>query len=461
MRLAARDQPVPSFPMKKTPHPRLTGLLPGVLLAVLLIPLGAHAQADALVREALGLTQRGEAQQAFDLLAAQEAVRAGDPDFDTVLGIAANECGQYTRAILALERVLSVQPDNARARAELGRALFAVGDTRAARALLQQTKEQGVPVQAAQTIDQFLLAIDRVEEAGRSSVKGYVEFGLGHDSNANSGPGISNVAVPVFGNLPLALNPSGIKTSASYATVGGGLSGRYVIDPRWSLIGTVTGDYRANSGSASQFDTDEVNLSAGAAYRHERNEYSLVAQSGSYGIDHSRLRNQAGVVGEWTYRFDGFRQFGAYVQLSRLSYPQQSARDVDRNVLGISYAHLLRTGTLLYGGLYAGQEKTRAANVDFLGHKLTGLRAGLQRPFSEQLAAFATLGYEDRRFGDQDPLFLTTRHDRQTNLNLGLTWVPARSWRVTPQLAFTRVHSNVPIADYDKRVLSVTARREF
>lgn len=81
-----------------------------------------HAEADVLVRESLTLVEQGKAQQAFDRLAAVEAERAGDPDFDTVLGIAANDTGQFTRAVFALERVLTVQPGNSRARAELGRA---------------------------------------------------------------------------------------------------------------------------------------------------------------------------------------------------------------------------------------------------------------------------------------------------------------------------------------------------
>ncbi|MGQ2980338.1 MAG: surface lipoprotein assembly modifier, partial [Polaromonas sp.] len=96
--------------------------------SLLLLAGPARAEADALVRESLLLVEQGKAPQAFERLAAVEPERAGDPDFDTVLGIAANETGQFTRAVFALERVLTVQPGNSRARAELGRALFSLGD---------------------------------------------------------------------------------------------------------------------------------------------------------------------------------------------------------------------------------------------------------------------------------------------------------------------------------------------
>ena len=407
------------------------------------------------------MANTGRGVEAFALLDPLELNRAGDPDFDLVFGIAANEAGQYTRAILALERVLTLQPENARARAELGRSLFAVGDTKAARELLQETKSQGVPLAVASTIDEFLTAIDRVDAQGKSSWKAYAEVGLGSDSNANSGPANSNVAVPAFGGLVFTLNPGGVKQKAEFLTLGAGASGRYVIDPRWSLIGNAGLQSRSYSGSADQFDNVQLDISGGPSYRHERNEYSLVAQAGVYTVDGSRAREQVGLVGEWIYRFDSFRQVSSYLQYSQLSYPGQSIRDTDRTVIGASYSHIFRDGRLVYVGAYTGEESVKASGVPQLGHKLWGVRVGGQQAFRDDLAAFATLGYEDRRFGGTDPLFLVRRSDEQVNFNIGLNWVPTPQWRVTPQIAITRASSNVAISDYSRNVFSVTVRRDF
>ncbi len=436
------------------------GLLTALLAGALWCPIGVHAETDALVREALAMAQSGKARQAYALLEPQETARAGDPDFDTVFGIAANEIGEYSRAIFALERVLAVQPANARARAELGRALFAVGDNKAARTVLEQTKDQGIPLKASQSIDQFLQAIDRVEADGRSSWRGHVETSIGRDSNVNSGPSDPNVAVPAFGAV-FQLNAAGVKTAATFATLGAGVQGRYVLDPRWSLIGNAAASYRSNSGSADVFNTRQIALNGGASYRYERHEFSLVGQFDTQNVDGARARDQAGVVGEWMMRFDAFRQAGAYVQLSRLSYPLQAVRDADRRVLGASYAHQMRSGLLAYGGAYAGEEAERNRGVPHLGHTLQGLRLGVQQPLGTALAGFATLGYEQRRHGGADPLFQVTRRDRQTNVNLGLNWVPVPEWRVTPQLALMDTRSNIVIADYDRTTVSVTVRRDF
>jgi outer membrane protein len=434
-----------------------------LLVAAIALPgaFPAYAEVDALVRDAQAAISQGQAQQAYNLLEPQEVTRAGDPDFDFVFGVAANGAGQYSRAIMAMERVLVAQPENNQARAELGRALYAVGDTRGARTALSESKLQGVTMAAGETIDQLLQAVDRVDAGGQSSYKGYVEAGVGHDSNVNSGPADRNFAVPAFGGSVFTLLPSSAKTAADFVSAGAGFSGRHVLDPRWSIIGNVTGAAQNYSGDASQFNILQADANLGISYRVERDEYTLVGQGGIYDIDNSRVRNLAGFVGEWTRRLDGFRQLSTYLQWSRMEYPQQRIADVDRTVLGFTYAHLLRSGFLAYGGAYTGEERVRAEGVPHLGHQLVGARGGFQQPLTPALALFATLAYEHRRFGGSDPLFLVTRHDDQSQASLGLSWVVSPNWRVTPQVSRVEVRSNLGIATYDKTVLSVVARREF
>ncbi len=439
---------------------RLTGSVVAIL-ALLALPTTSLALVDDLVRQAVALSEKDQGKAAFDLLAPQETARAGDADFDLVLGVAANQAGEFNRAIFALERVVVVQPANTRARAELARALFAVGDTIGARRLLAETKEQGVPVEVARTLDQFMQAIDRVEEAGRSSIKGYIEAGIGHDSNVNGAPANNVIAVPALGGLLVTLTPAGTKTASAFSNLGGGLSGRHVLDPRWSLLGNVNAGWRWNGDAASQFNSLQMDANAGVSYRAERNEFSGVAQFGTYDVGGQRVRDSSGLVGEWTYRFDGFRQFGSYIQSARLSYPGQTVREVQRTVLGFSYAHLFRGGLMAFGGLYGGSESEFASTVPHLGHKFTGLRGGLQKPFSDTLSMFATLAVEARTFRGPDPNFLVTRSDNQSNASLGMTWVPAKAWRVTPQITSTQTKSNVAINEFDSQTVSVTVRREF
>lgn len=445
-----------------TTHKLKVRLLPlaGALALGLCTP--AFAVVDAPVRQAMDLINAKQGQKAFELLAPLEATRAGDPDFDAALGIAANEAGQFSRAIFALERVLVAQPGNSRARAELARALFAVRDTANARKLLQEVKQDNIPEGVHQTIDEFLQAIDKVDEQGRSSLKVYAEAGLGHDSNVNSGPTQSSFAVPRFNNIIVTLLPAGQKTAASFLQFGAGVSGRAVINPRLSFIGSATANLRRHGNSASAFNYNLIDGNAGLSYREERHEYSGVLNVSQSDIGGTTVRRMYGVTGEWTFRPDGKRQWVSYLQLSNLDYPTQPIRDAKRTVLGTSYAFATDGGSVVYGGGYLGQERAKNhATLPYFSQNLTGLRAGIQMPLTAQWSFFATAAYENRRFGGVEPLFGVSRRDNQTDVSVGAHWKLTQNIKITPQLSITRASSNIPVNDYSKTAFSVVARYDF
>jgi tetratricopeptide (TPR) repeat protein len=433
-----------------------------IALAALLVLSAWTVHASPVVLErARALGDAGRASEAYAWLESHETRLAGDAAFDLAFAIAANRAGHYSRAIIALERVLAVQPGQPRARAEMGRALYAVGDLRGARALLAESRQNGVEGLAAGPIDQLLHAIDRIEADGRSSVRGYLEAGLAADSNLNSAPGFSNVAVPAYGGSLVTIDPAGTRDGGRYAALGGGISGRWVPGPRLSLIGTAAARAHLHAGNDDRFDNFQLDASGGFVSRVERHEYSFVLQGGTYDIDHARVRNHHGLAGEWTYRFDGFRQLNAYVQLTRLAYPQQPIADARRHVVGATYAHQGRGGLWWYGGAYAGEEDARDGAAPHLGHRLAGFRLGWLRRIAPEFEAFVNGGHERRQFGGADPLFLVRRDDRQWNLAAGLTWIPAAGWRISPQVSLARTRSTVALAGYHRAALLVLGRRDF
>lgn len=437
-------------------HVRRLAVLPFLVAAP-----GSFLHADEVVGQAHALLQQGDARLAFEVLDAQEAARAGDPAFDAAMGRAAHAAGQYSRAVLAWERVVAAQPGNFEAQWELGRALHAVGDKQGANAVSERVRAAGIPVDAALSIDQFLVSYDRLGHQGRSTWKGHVELTVGRDSNANAGPDLNAPALSPPGTPAWSLAPGAEAQRASYAAVLGNIRGRHVLNSRWSLIGAATGEVRGYSDAGKPYDSAQLDASAGVAYRVERHEWMLSAQGATYRLDGDTLRNIGGVLGEWIYRLDGFRQWDTFLQVQDLRYPTQSLRNARRTVGGTSYVHILRNGSLYYAGLYAGQENPHASDVDNLGHHLAGLRAGVQWAITADWAAFVHLNHERRRYGAADPFFGVTRRDRQTYGVLGVSWLPAPGWRITPQWAVTRNASTLPITDYDRRVFSVTVRREF
>ncbi|MDP2811492.1 MAG: hypothetical protein Q8O34_15225, partial [Rhodocyclaceae bacterium] len=75
-----------------------------VSVAIISALFSGSAFADALTDRAQALLGQGKAQAAHDLLAPEEPRRAGEPDYDFLLGLAALEIGKNTSAVFAFER---------------------------------------------------------------------------------------------------------------------------------------------------------------------------------------------------------------------------------------------------------------------------------------------------------------------------------------------------------------------
>ena len=143
---------------------RFAMLVAGLMIAGL-------ARADAVTDNAKALLDKGEAKAAYALLEPLEPQRAGDPEYDFLLGLAALEIGKNTNAVFALERVLAVDPNHARARAEIARAYAALGELATAKQEFEAAKRQGVPPEVANTIDRLVAAIEPVEDKGRTTLR--------------------------------------------------------------------------------------------------------------------------------------------------------------------------------------------------------------------------------------------------------------------------------------------------
>jgi cytochrome c-type biogenesis protein CcmH/NrfG len=147
----------------------------GVALVMALSLQSASVFADALTDKAKGLLSAGKGADAYLLLEPSESARAGDMEFDFLLALAALEAGQNTRAVFALERVLAMDPNNVRARAEIARAYLALGETQTAAQEFETVKKQGVPADVSLTIDRYIAAARRIDDLNATSLTGYLE----------------------------------------------------------------------------------------------------------------------------------------------------------------------------------------------------------------------------------------------------------------------------------------------
>jgi tetratricopeptide (TPR) repeat protein len=414
------------------------------------------------LEQAKELLARQDPKAAYALLEPLESTRAGNPDYDFLLGISAIDAGHATRGVFALERVLAVQPDNAQARAEIARAYYVLGETRASKQEFEAVQKMDIPPEASATIRKYLSAIDELTASEAPRLIGYLELGGGYDTNVNSATGTSSVAVPGFGGGIIRLDPLSVEQGTWFGAIGGGLNGRYPLGPGLALVGGLTGFAKFND-TAQDFDTAEIAGNVGLNLTQGRTSYLAALQGSVFDLDHATYRRAYGVTGQWLRTIDDFNSVSAFAQLTRLNYPSQGIRDADRWVVGGAYGHAFSapyTPTLYFSGYY-GQENERAPDVPFIGYDLWGARIGGQLTINDRAYVYASASYERRDYGGTDPFFEVVRQDMQVDLQLGASYLFAPKWVILPQITYTNNNSNVSISAYDRTLFFIGVRRLF
>jgi tetratricopeptide (TPR) repeat protein len=412
-----------------------------------------------LTDEAKRLLEQRRARQAYELLLPHESARAGDIEFDYLLGIAANDAGESERAVFALERVLALQPGNHLARAEIARAYLALGEREAARREFQTVQSQSIPPDARASIDRFLAAI---RAADTTRVEGFVELGLGYDSNVNAATSHSQVALPALGGIIATLDPAFTRRADSFGAVAAGVSVTHKLTETWAVVANAAAAVRGHPDE-HRFDQRTLDGSLGARWSGSRDAVTLGGQLQSFELDYDRYREATGLVAQWQRSYDERRQASVFGQYSQLRYPTQGIRNADRSVLGIAYGRALaiRYAPVVFGSAYSGRERGLASGVPHLGHDLWGVRVGGELRLGSGWGVVASAAYEDRRYGGPEPLFNDKRADRQTDLSGGVTYLVRANTTVLAQLAHTENRSNVPIHRFDRSVATVSVRFRF
>ncbi len=432
----------------------------GVALAAsLFVASGAaHAQINDPVPQATAELQAGQAQAAYDRLAPLAEARAGDADYDYALGLAAADSGRPAEAIIAFQRVLAMQPDNAQARAELARAYALAGDIDTARAQFDTVvQDPSLPDPVRQRFDRIVRDYDRQIAGGGTDVSGFLDLSGGWDSNINTATNLTQITIPLFAGLgPGALGGNAREIDKPFYEAQGGASVVSAVGRQTRLFGSLLGTWRDNIDSR-QFDQASATVTGGVAHTlANRDVLSLSAQFQNFWLGHDSFRQAYGLVGQYTHLLSGGRALTVAGQAFRFDYETDPLRDANRFGLAISYVDRALIATLS-----AGKEETRRNAGDHLSNGYAGLTLGFERPLATGFALVGGLSGELRRYDTADPLFLKKRKDEQVDASLGVKVLLSDRIYARPRVSYTRNWSNIALYDYDRVTVSFGLRAEF
>lgn len=467
---------------------RLKHLPPKTFIAacvmLLFAPTSYAQDTGQVLQQAESLLAKGQAAEAYQLLAPLSAQTSKDARFNYLLGASLLESNRAAEAIAPLKRALALNPLFAAARLDLGRAHFAVGNFDEAKSAFITTAYQNPPPAAQQAIAYYLAEIERSGSSNRLSGSAFVSATLGRDSNVTGG--LKDERLYVFGqDVPFLLDKDNIKTADAYLSYNVGATVRLALDYDFALFANADVQRRDNNtyrGSANLTEPEKFKslnsingtLNLGLEKNLGLSSVKLSANLGRGILDYANLRRSNGGTLEWRYGFSPLDQLTLYAQTGHVRFFPTTYQDynVNQRLYGLSWFSVSEAeGNPSFSlSLNYGKEKA-LGNLPDGNKRILGARAGGQIGVGANLIATVGAGYGQDQFDlEREILFdlkpdvqprLVTRSDRKTDINLGLIWMPEFNWSVRPNYSYTRATSNIPIYEFTRNDFSVSVRRDF
>jgi tetratricopeptide (TPR) repeat protein len=421
-------------------------------------PAGAGTPAE----EVRALLEKGRAKEAYEL-ASRHPDELGKPEFDFYYGIAAVDSGHAGQGVLALERYIVHYPDNDRARLELARAYYVLGELLRARDEFETVSRRKPPPEVQATIDRFMDSIRAQETRYQTSASFYAEIGAGYDSNVNSGVGNPVISVPTLGVVQLA--QAGARSADSFMHLAAGGQFSHPVAAGVALIAGASAEGKLHRHEFDQqFDQVSALAYGGASYLKERNLVRATLSLSTLYVDYDRFRDAMTFGAEWHRQLDEFNTASVFGQYALLEYPSSPVRDSDFYGLGVGWrrafvGHLQPVFQMQ--ALY-GQEKNDADPVrNDLSRELYTLRGGLSLTPAARWGLSLGLAYTKSRFEEVDPLFLAVRDDDYYGVELGASYRWTRQISLRADYLYSDNRSNIPLYQYTRDVITLRVRYEL
>jgi outer membrane protein len=444
----------------------------------------------ATIRAAAELVRAKKATAALAKLDPLAARLADNPDFDYVYGVAALDAGHPAQAAVALRRALAARPNFHLARAELGRALAAMGDLSGAKREFQTVRDtNGLPALARDAMGRQIIAIDeslrqigpagpqarstnepqtrpaKTEAQPRTRISGYLENSIGYDSNVNAGPSNTTLLIPALAFLgPASISPQAMPRKSGFYELAGGLSITHALNEDTAAFANMIGNWHPLF-EHEEFRTALAGGEAGIA-REVRGLgiFSVAAIGQTFLMDDRAFRNLYGVAGQWRQRYADAWDASLAVSWLGLEYPGQIGQNTDRYTATGTISHKWEKTPLAPAITFTGnvgKEIARDAAMDFLSFTLLGGRVGVETTWAPWLVAFLQAGYEDHRYDADYPLFFKHRHDGLLDALVGVEIKMSQRISLRPSVQYTQTRSNVDLFDQKRWITAMTLRWTF
>jgi len=426
---------------------------------LLLAPCVWAEVSQTLLEKAEDLIKAGQADAAYKMLEPLEVQGAGDQVYDYLLATSALESNRPSKATFVYERILAVAPNYIGVRADMGRAYYALGDLGRAKIEFETVLAmKGIPNDLRGTVEQYVKAIEAKAQNQQTVKNGYVEFGIGRDTNIGSAYNALLLTFPVGGSY------SPDRKSDNYSTLGLGGEINHTLSSQWGLFAGA--DYRGRAYQTYCENTCNWTLDgrAGVSYTAGAWQLRTGLTAGTYNLNQVNYRDTVGATVDWRLTLNTSSQLslGASATSASYSVTGQTDQNTQTNALSAGWLTSLGDGsTVLSLSLSGGSENATAGRPDgdkrFIGPRIT-----VQKSFNQEWGGYASLGATYSNYSGINTLYLIQRSEVMHDLSLGLSWNMGKGISLRPQLTIIKNNSNdAELYTYEKVDGSLNLRFDF
>ena len=442
----------------------MSPLLGRLFFLLACIPAWAHADPSVL-RTANELIRTGQPGQAVQMLHPLSTAEKDNAEYHYLLGIAHLDSGNLPEAISTLKRSLAINPNLLQAKAELGRAYVLNGEAINAYTTFQEVRDGNPLPEVLAGMERFIGQIARNANQ-QKPFSGSLSVSLGYDTNVNSGTSATDIILPLFGGVPATLGASANPQKDSFMMLSGNVAANHAVSEALTLTGQAGFNVKYNQdGILRGYDNEQFNLELGGRYTQGAEQFSGAVVYEKFDYGRETLRDETGVDLEWRHLTGGPLELGLNYRHTRLDYPDSPGLDARRDLLTLSalpafFGHRLQNAPAL-GSVYLGRERTDDSAADNLSYTFWGLRAAYLHRLTPATTFFASGGYEARKYGADDPIFLTTRKDQRVDISLGALHELRRNLALIPSVQWMHNDSNIEVYAFKRTLYSMTLRMMF
>lgn len=428
-------------------------------LAALLLAAGttSHAQSPA---DLAALIAKGDARAAYEL-GRRAPERLGQPEFDFLFGIAAIEAGHAAEGVLALERVLLLDPRNERARFELARGYFKLGEDARAREEFAAALAANPPPEAARAAAEYLAALREREARYKPTLSGFVEAGGGYDSNPRAGVDNPSITLPVLGDVTVA--DTGLRASDQTRQSAAGFRATLPVRGRVAAFAAGQAEVLRHREQAD-FDQELYAGSLGVLGQWGRQSWRAGASRGYQTLARLPYRHTEGQFVDWGWAPDERNALSAGVQAGRLMYHGgNQVRDSDFATLAIGWrrAFAMPGRPIVEASATYGRERNVNDDRQDLSRDLYGVRVGIAASPLADWTVQAGAQWQRSRYREADAILQTTRDDRYGAADVGVAWRVWGGLSIRAEYTEARNESNLALYEYRRRTAMLRGRYEF